>query len=248
MFRTIPRTEGVSTTDIVGRMLLMTKEHHFYRATGEASSGSNSSETVEFLGQHSRFNTTSRMLQLFSAGVKAPSKGTHVIYIDGAWDLFHPGHVAILKAAKERGDYLIVGIHGDAAVNRMKGMNLPLMNQYERVLSVLGCRYVDDVLIDAPYEITSQMIDTLTIKEVVRGTNADNQSSQDLHGRYRQAIERGIFKIIESPSEFRIHRVVERIQRNHESFQGKFERKMAAERVHYASKRQSTSDGMTSSC
>jgi hypothetical protein len=28
MYRTIPRTEGVSTTEIVGRMLLMTKDHH----------------------------------------------------------------------------------------------------------------------------------------------------------------------------------------------------------------------------
>ena len=28
MFRTVPRTQGVSTTDLVGRMLLMTKTHH----------------------------------------------------------------------------------------------------------------------------------------------------------------------------------------------------------------------------
>lgn len=33
-------------------------------------------------------------------------------------------------------------------------MNLPIMTLHERVLSVLGCKYVDDVLIDAPYTIT----------------------------------------------------------------------------------------------
>ena len=87
-YRSIPRTEGVSTTDIVGRMLLLTKEHH-----------TQVGKTV--LGSQSQFLTTSRMLQLFSKNVKAPEKWMRVIYIDGACDLFHPGHVAILKAAKE---------------------------------------------------------------------------------------------------------------------------------------------------
>lgn len=84
-FRNIPRTEGVSTTDIVGRMLLLTKEHHLHGG----------------LGSQSKFLTTSRMLKLFSADVRTPTKDMRVIYIDGAWDLFHPGHVAVLKAAKE---------------------------------------------------------------------------------------------------------------------------------------------------
>jgi ethanolamine-phosphate cytidylyltransferase len=33
--------------------------------------------------------------------VKSPDDSMRVIYIDGAWDLFHPGHVAILKAARK---------------------------------------------------------------------------------------------------------------------------------------------------
>jgi ethanolamine-phosphate cytidylyltransferase len=88
-FRTIPRTEGVSTTDIVGRMLLLTKEHHVHGGL------------VGVLGSQSKFLTTSRMLQLFSANVRTPTKDLRVVYIDGAWDHFHPGHVAILKAVKE---------------------------------------------------------------------------------------------------------------------------------------------------
>jgi ethanolamine-phosphate cytidylyltransferase len=238
-FRTIPRTDGVSTTDIVGRMLIMTKEHHLHRSMSDVSisSGSNRKETIERLGQQSKFLTTSRMLQLFSANVKAPTKGMHVVYIDGAWDLFHPGHVAILKAARERGDYLIVGIHGDAVVNSVKGMNLPLMNLHERVLSVLGCRYVSDVLIDAPYEISLEMIETLNISEVVRGTVADNMgSTHEMDTRYRQAMNTGIFSVIESSSDFRISNVIHRIQRNHETFQAKFERKRDAERLYYREK------------
>lgn len=61
--------------------------------------------------------------------------------------MFHCGHMEILKEAKKRGDYLIVGVHADTIVNKHRGSNLPLMNLHERVLSVLGCRFVDDVLI-----------------------------------------------------------------------------------------------------
>lgn len=68
--------------------------------------------------------------------------------------MFHAGHVAILKQAREFGDYLIAGVHSDEVVNDQRGLNMPIMNLNERVLSVLGCVYVNDVLIDAPLKIT----------------------------------------------------------------------------------------------
>ena len=114
-FRSIPRTEGVSTTDIVGRMLLMTKEHHYYDNNkehqyhkdkdsnweSEVDSEDHEYSELELLGRQSKFLTTSRMLRLFAAGTKSPTEDMRVIYIDGAWDMFHCGHVAILKAVKE---------------------------------------------------------------------------------------------------------------------------------------------------
>lgn len=71
---TIPRTEGISTTDIVGRMLLMTRFHHESTNTGD-----NTSKLVRVLNEDpklsdelrkSRFLTTSRTIRLFGAGVK----------------------------------------------------------------------------------------------------------------------------------------------------------------------------------
>lgn len=133
----------------------------------------------------------------------------------------------------QRGDYLLVGIHSDAAVNRYQGMNLPLMNLHERVLSVLGCRYVSDVLIDAPYEITPEMIKSLNITEVVRGATPEDQ---DEDVRYKYAKEAGIFTVIKRPSDFSIGRIVGRIQTNQEAFQAKFKRKMQAESQFYQEK------------
>lgn len=73
--------------------------------------------------------------------------------------MFHAGHVAILKQAREFGDYLIAGVHSDEVVNAQRGLNMPIMNLNERVLSVLGCAYVNDVLIDAPLRITRFVFD-----------------------------------------------------------------------------------------
>ncbi|CAN0294772.1 unnamed protein product, partial [Ectocarpus sp. 4 AP-2014] len=179
-YRSIPRTEGVSTTDIVGRMLLQSRSHHSLRGGQEIPRLASFNRRFDmgckrrvtnvsrqyFLPLRSRtsrreptqvrskFLTTSWMLRLFSAGVQAPPKGARVVYIDGAWDMFHAGHVAILKQARDFGDYLIAGVHSDEVVNAQRGLNMPIMNLNERVLSVLGCAYVNDVLIDAPLRMT----------------------------------------------------------------------------------------------
>lgn len=62
------------------------------------------------------------------------------VYVAGAFDLFHVGHLDFLEKAKELGDYLIVGLHTDPVVNSYKGSNYPIMNLHERVLSVLACK------------------------------------------------------------------------------------------------------------
>ena len=87
--------------------------------------------------------------------------------------MFHAGHVRILERAKALGDYLIVGVQGDDLVNKHRGSNYPIMNLNERALSVLGCKSVDDVLMDAPWTISSEMISSLKIAVVAHGTVQD---------------------------------------------------------------------------
>ena len=56
----------------------------------------------------SRFMPTSRRIVQFSDGVPAPP-GARIVYIDGAFDLFHPGHVEILKVCCCTADCLHLG-------------------------------------------------------------------------------------------------------------------------------------------
>jgi len=232
-YQSIPRTEGVSTTDIVGRMLLMTKDHHktsgFDNDDSQLISTEKKSAKGEILGTYSKFLTTSRMLRLFSVGVEAPQPGQKVIYMDGSWDMFHAGHISILKKAKERGDYLIAGVHSDAIVNMHQGSNMPIMNLHERVLSVLGCKFVDDVLIDAPYIITPEMIASLKIDQVIRG--AATPTDEKL--RYEHAMNANIYHKIPSPCDFSLNDIFERIQASQKRFEKKIEKKKKQEQEYY---------------
>ncbi|CAL1130616.1 unnamed protein product [Cladocopium goreaui] len=178
-FCTIPRTEGISTTDIVGRLLLLTQDHHMGHLVDQPSPVS---KQGVFASKQSNFLVTSQLLRAFSGALPGQKPGK-VVYVDGAWDMFHCGHVALLRNAKALGDLLIVGVHADAVVNQHRASNYPIMNMQERVLSVLGCRYVDDVLLDAPWQVTREMIATLRISVVVRGTicDTDVRDADDPH-------------------------------------------------------------------
>jgi glycerol-3-phosphate cytidylyltransferase-like family protein len=92
-FKTVKRTEGVSTTEIVGRMLLMTKSH-FRRdeASDLSASPSSSSLSPPPLTRSSSFLPTARRINQFSSG-RTPKPSDKVVYIDGAWDMFHAGHI-----------------------------------------------------------------------------------------------------------------------------------------------------------
>lgn len=75
-----------------------------------------------------------------------PQPGDKIVYVAGAFDLFHVGHLDFLEKARQEGDFLIVGLHTDPVVNRYKGANYPIMNLHERVLSVLACKVSHEVM------------------------------------------------------------------------------------------------------
>ena len=66
-------------------------------------------------------------------------------YTTGVFDLFHVGHLNILKMAKEQCEYLIVGVSTDELVQKYKNKS-PIIPFEERVAMVGGCRYVDKVV------------------------------------------------------------------------------------------------------
>lgn len=69
-------------------------------------------------------------------------------YTTGVFDLFHIGHLNILKRAREKCDYLIVGVTTDEEAFRLKG-HKPIIPFDERIEIVKAIKYVDEVYREA---------------------------------------------------------------------------------------------------
>lgn len=68
-------------------------------------------------------------------------------YTDGVYDMFHVGHLHMIKSAKERCDYLIVGVHSDEVVYSYKH-HYPVIKDKDRCEIINSIRYVDEAHIN----------------------------------------------------------------------------------------------------
>ncbi|ETE70352.1 Ethanolamine-phosphate cytidylyltransferase [Ophiophagus hannah] len=207
-YRECKRTQGVSTTDLVGRMLLMTKAHH-----------SNIAEDTDYrkhadnLGKcpkgHSPWTGVSQFLQTsqkiiqFASG-KEPQPGDTIIYVAGAFDLFHVGHVDFLKRVYQiaKRPYIIVGLHFD--------------------------QYVSEVVIGAPYSVTADLLDHFKVDVVCHGMT-EVVPDKDGSDPYQEPKRRSIFRLIDSGNNLTTDLIVKRIIKNRLEFEARNQKKEAKE-------------------
>jgi choline-phosphate cytidylyltransferase len=83
------------------------------------------------------------------------------IYVDGVYDLFHYGHAEMLGRVRAKFGTKAIIIAGVARDDDcMKYKRQPILTQDERARSVRACRYVDEVIENAPWTITSDFLET----------------------------------------------------------------------------------------
>ncbi len=78
---------------------------------------------------------------------KLKKQGKKVAFANGCFDILHVGHIRFLRAAKAKGDILVLGLNSDSSVRKLKGEGRPLVNQRERAEIMDAFDFVDYIVI-----------------------------------------------------------------------------------------------------
>lgn len=112
------------------------------------------------------------------------------VYTDMAADMFHIGHLNLIKRAREFGDYLIVGVHSDEDISSYK--RSPVISEEDRYEIIRSCRYVDEVIEAAPLVMSKEFIEENNIDLIIRGDDV----SPELLRQQAIPIEMGIMRYL----------------------------------------------------
>ena len=97
-----------------------------------------------------------------------------------SFDLFHAGHVTMLKEGRRYCDYLIVALQTDPTVDRPKVKNKPIQSVYERFVQVSACKYVDEVLV---YTTEDDLLNMLKTQHIDIRFLGDEYKTKEFTGK-----------------------------------------------------------------
>ncbi|MGA1871814.1 MAG: bifunctional D-glycero-beta-D-manno-heptose-7-phosphate kinase/D-glycero-beta-D-manno-heptose 1-phosphate adenylyltransferase HldE [bacterium] len=90
-----------------------------------------------------------------------------IVFTNGCFDLLHPGHIHLLKQAKDLGDRLIVGLNSDDSIKRLKGSKRPILNENDRASILSSLSFVDLIIIfedDTPLKLIKALKPDILVK------------------------------------------------------------------------------------
>jgi glycerol-3-phosphate cytidylyltransferase len=96
------------------------------------------------------------------------------------FDLFHAGHVTMLKMEKDRCDYLKVALQVDPTTDRPGLKNKPVQSIYERYAQVQACKYVDEILL---YDTEKELLNLIMTQDMHIRFLSDEYLYRDFTGK-----------------------------------------------------------------
>jgi D-beta-D-heptose 7-phosphate kinase/D-beta-D-heptose 1-phosphate adenosyltransferase len=85
--------------------------------------------------------------EIKSIVAKAKTAGNTIVLTNGCFDLFHLGHLHLLREARKLGDLLVVAVNSDSSVKAIKGPSRPILDESERTDLLSALEMVDYVTV-----------------------------------------------------------------------------------------------------
>ena len=255
-YREIKRTEGVSTTDLVARLLeYADASENTSSLAGDESSGGKRSEKNE--RHEARFCTTASRIAQFAAKVSysktskmheetekrktdkkqrknEKNEETTCCYVVGAFDVFNAGHVELLEECSFVADKVVCAVIADEYLTRdQTNQPPPMLNQSERAMSAIACRHCDDVVVGAPARLTDDICKTFNVTAVVFEDD-DAVTERDRNVCEKNGVQ--ILSVKERVFSRKKLTIAKRVQANRALFEERQKRKMASEKAYYEQK------------
>ncbi|EPS44904.1 hypothetical protein H072_1093 [Dactylellina haptotyla CBS 200.50] len=138
------------------------------------------------------------------------------VYADGVFDLFHLGHMRQLEQAKKAfpNTYLFVGIPNDIETHKRKG--LTVLTDKERAETLRHCKWVDEVIEDAPWIVTPDFLEKHTIDYVAH--DDEPYAGTDTDDIYKPCKEAGKFLVTQRTEGISTTYIITKIVRDYDKY------------------------------
>lgn len=100
---------------------------------------------------------------------------TTISFINGTFDILHPGHLKLFNYAKTVSDWLIVAIDSDSMVQKLKGENRPINSQLDRKFFLENLRSIDVVHIFNSHNELKDLINSIRPDIMIVGEDYINK-------------------------------------------------------------------------
>jgi rfaE bifunctional protein nucleotidyltransferase chain/domain len=116
-----------------------------------------------------------------------------VVFTNGCFDLFHPGHMLLLEHCKAWNDnemnVVVVGLNSDSSVRRLKGPDRPFYSEGERIMMLEGNAYVDYIILFHS-ESVLPLIEAVKPDVLVKGGTTEKIEGQEYVESYGGVVSR----------------------------------------------------------
>lgn len=151
-----------------------------------------------------------RQKKKISNGVK---NSKTIVFIGGAFDLFHDGHLITLEKAKKLGDKLVVFVNSDKGIRIRKGNDRPVIPQKTRAQVLKSLEIVDEVLLGKYARHESEDLPLLRKVRPDKWVLSRDPFPDEIKETKRLGIKIVRFPYFRAPSRLNTTKIIEKIRK-----------------------------------